>query len=102
MMNRKQNRGKLISEYSGDIFLKGKSFPADTELRIKNYESRIIQRILTSHKKLQCVMRDGFKHMIKPFNYSDPEQIQAAGLKTSARDYGLAAGLIRSGTGFAL
>ena len=29
MMNRKQNRGKLISEYSGDIFLKGKSFRSE-------------------------------------------------------------------------
>lgn len=95
MMNRKKSRGKLISEYSGDIFLAGKNFPTGAELRI-------IQKTLTSREILQRVMRDGFKCMIKLFNYSEPEQIQAAGLKTSARDYGLAAGLIRSGAGFAL
>ena len=88
MMKREKSRGKLISGYRGYFPCMGKSFPADTELQIRNYELRIIQ--------------DRFKNMIKLFNCRNMGQIRDAGLKTSVRDCGLAAGFVQSGIAFAI
>ena len=90
MKKRKKGRGKLISGYRGYFPLMRKSFPADTELRITNYESGIIQRILISHKILHHMMMDRLQNIIKLLNYRNLERIRDDGLKTSARDYGLA------------
>ncbi|HDH13231.1 MAG TPA: hypothetical protein ENG83_13710 [Nitrospirae bacterium] len=80
----------------------GKSFPADTELGITNYELRIIQRILTSHEMLLDMMLNRLQHKIKLLNYRNLDQIRDGGLKARVRYCGLAVGFIQSGTGFAL